>query len=177
MNKKIRFIIGVTLSSLLGVGCASVEKLEQSPRCEVWEEQKLVGPRYVEFEGPQMAKYTGKCWIPGILFCKWVRTEYEPHSRKVLIEGNSLFEGKRIASEFKNNKMKFEKSFADNFVKSSDAEVNMKDLSVKRTVTIVAFGLNKGGEEKVRFNKACNPQQAAIGAVALWAGRSKDAGQ
>jgi hypothetical protein len=110
----------------------------------------------------------------GMFMCSWVRADFNPQSKRIAMEGSGLFESKREAATLENDAVVFEPSILDKVGKSSPAKVDRSSKTVTRTMTITALGLDQSSEETVHFNDHCTSEQAALGALALWSGRSRD---
>lgn len=165
---------GVLFLSVFALSaCTTVSKLESSSQCEVWEEQGILPPRQVDLDGDS-AKYKGRCSVMGMFLCSWVKADLDRQTKIVAAESNGLFNGRRDVGRYEKGVFTFDPGFMDNIVKSSPARVDRDALTVSRTVTLTALGLNQTSEQKVAFNKHCSSEQAAVGAVTLWIGKNKD---
>lgn len=153
-------------------GCTTVAKLQSADSCRVWEPQSPLPPRSVAPHGAS-AKYEGKCTILGLFGCLWVQADLD-QTGDIYLEGNSIFESRTKSAHLKDSTVTFEPSLLDKIAKAGPAKIDPATKTVVRQATLTALGLNKSSEESVYFNDHCSIDEAAVGAVALWASRSKD---
>lgn len=157
------------LLCLFAVSCSSVQKLSESSTCNVWEDQKFLGPNAIEVKGTE-AEWKGKCafvfWL-----CEWVRSDMPEGEQSVYLDGNGIFTTRKVVAKLSNDVMTYESTFLDKLAKSSPVIIDHKSLRATRNISSEV--MNMEDHQELSFNRACNSKQVALGAVTLWAMKNR----
>lgn len=154
------------MGALFLTACSSTEKLKESKSCSVWEEQGILGPRSVEVIG-NVAEWKGRCSFFWFWGCQWVKADMPENEESIYLDGNGIFNNRKVVAKMKNEVVTYESTFLDSIVKSSPLVIDQKKLMTTRTVT-TSIG-NMQTQEEFYFNQACSIKQIGIGAIALTA--------
>jgi hypothetical protein len=149
---------------VLLTSCASTQKLKESTSCQVWEEQSFLGPRSVVVEENQ-SNWKGNCSLFFVWWCDWVKADMPEGQEGIFLEGNGLFNQRKLTSRFKDETMIYESTFLDGLIKSSPLTIDRKNLRTKRTISTAVSNIK--ADEEFQFNDSCTSKQVAIGSVAL----------
>ncbi len=157
----------LTLSS-----CASVKEMEEARTCKVFEENKYLGVNYIDVEN-EVANWKGHCTIWGVFWCQWLRADFASNGVDIYIEGNGLFNQRRIVAKSNSTGFEYEKTFLEIIAKSHPVKIDMTSRKVSRDIQLTAFGMNEVTNETLSFNQSCTQKQAALGAITLWASKNR----
>lgn len=144
--------------------CASTQNLLESKSCQVWEEQSFLGPRSVEVIENQ-SNWKGNCRFLFVWWCDWVKADMPEGQNGIFLDGNGLFNQRKLTSRLTDETMTYEPTFLDGLIKSSPLTIDRKKLRTNRTISTAIT--NMKADEEFQFNESCTSQQVAIGSVAL----------
>ena len=144
--------------------CASNQNLDDDKSCNVWEEQSFLGPRSISVS-ENKAHWQGNCRLFFVWWCDWVKADMPEGQDGIFLDGNGLFNNRKIVSRLKDEVMTYESTFLDSIVKSSPLQIDLKSKKTKRSVT--TFIGNMQADEELNFSRACTAREVAVGAVAL----------
>ncbi|MBK9322837.1 MAG: hypothetical protein IPM97_07835 [Bdellovibrionaceae bacterium] len=145
------------------IGCTSTQELKESPTCKVWKEQPLIGPHTVHVQDRSVTK-VGKCVF---LFwgCSESKTDID-YKGDIYHKSEGVFASRSKIASLKQNEVIYEKSIFDALASAEPIKIDMTNRTLQRKVVVKALDLSSN--ETIEFNKACQPAEAAVGAVALW---------
>lgn len=151
------------LMTVLFIGCTSTQELKESPTCKVWKEQPLLGPHKVHIQDHSVTK-AGKCMF---LFwgCLERKTDID-NNGDIYHKGEGVFASRSKIATLKGTEVIYEKSIFDALASAEPIKIDMTNRKIQRKVVVKALELSSN--ETLDFNQACQPADAAVGAVALW---------
>ncbi len=156
------------LLSLIMTACTSTQELKQSPSCNVWRDQPVLGPQsYQVLQNSVEVK--GQC-----LFLLWGcmanKTDIDAQGG-IYHQGEGIFSSRTKIATLRGSEVEYEKSIFDAIVSADPIVIDMDKKTATRKVNLKL--MNISAEDKLEFNNSCKPQEVAVGAVAFWINENK----